>query len=123
MNFLKNYLVERQVKKMNPNIEVINHSLNSNVILNLTTTNFFPVSKTITIKGENLIGNINLSINGTNASQFSVSETNINISDASIGEEVTISYNPTSIGTHTALFTISSTSSSPFIINLNGNCQ
>lgn len=106
-----------------PNIEVINHSLNSNVILNLTTTNFFPVSKTITIKGENLIGNINLSINGTNASQFSVSETNINISDASIGEEVTISYNPTSIGTHTALFTISSTSSSPFIINLNGNCQ
>lgn len=107
----------------NPNISVVNYTLNSNVTLTLSTSNLSSVSKAITIKGSNLTGNVNLSISGTNSTQFTVSESILNISDASIGEEVTIFYNPTSLGTHNATLSVSSTSSNTFIINLSGISQ
>ena len=71
-----------------------------------------PVSKTVTVTGENLTDAITATVSGTNASYFTA---------ALIGSELTITYNPTEAGeNHTATLTLSSTGAEPVVINLTG---
>ncbi len=61
-------------------------------------------AKTISVSGANLTGNISLALSGANAGMFALSAN----STGSTGGSVTVTYNPTVAGTHTATLTATS---------------
>ena len=63
------------------------------------------VTKTFTVTGGYLAEDVALTISGTNASFFSVNPTTIAKADE-LDQDVTITYNPTATGDHTATLTI-----------------
>lgn len=73
-------------------------------------------SKSITIEGLALTGNITLALSGTDASQFSINPSSL----SSVGGNVTITYNPSNDGTHNATLTASSTGADNVSITLSG---
>lgn len=77
----------------------------------------------VNVKGVNLnSGNLTLSITGTNASFFSLATTSITSSQALNGYNVTITYTPTSEGSHTATLTIKGCGISNHQVTLTGSC-
>ena len=67
-------------------------------------------TRTITVGGNNLTNDILLAITGTDAAQFSVSPTTISKGTGTVTDQtVTITYTPTTGGTHTATLEITST--------------
>lgn len=81
------------------------------------------VTKTITVQGVNLTANLSLAISGTNSSLFSLNATTIQKAVAMEGCSVTITYTPTSAGSHSAVLTISGGGlSSSRTFNLSGTC-
>ncbi len=77
--------------------------------------------ETINISGINLSGNINLSVTGTNADQFSLSTNSISQSGGTAANTVvTVYYSPSSAGSHTATLNISSTGATSVTRTLNG---
>ena len=83
--------------------------------LNLSTTNGTKVSTSLSVSGENLEGNIQFSISGTDAGQFSVSSSSISSSG-----NINVYYNPTTLGEHEALLTISSANATSKTVSLSG---
>ena len=77
------------------------------------------VSKTFTVSGSDLRGDINLSLSGADAGMFTISSTSISQSAAS--GTITVTYTPTAYGDHSATVTISSTSATAKTIALNGS--
>ncbi len=75
-------------------------------------------TETLNVSGVNLEGDITLSLSGNDASQFSLSKTTITKDSAS--GTITVTYNPTSVGNHSATITISSSNAKQAIISLNG---
>lgn len=66
-------------------------------------------TKTFSISGMKLTADATLEITGTNAAMFSVSPTTITATDGNIAaKDVTVTYTPTTTGTHSATLTISS---------------
>ena len=65
-------------------------------------------NKTFGLTGENLTANASLAITGTGAAMFSVAASVAKDGDGAIDEDVTVTYNPTAAGTHTATLTVSS---------------
>ena len=63
------------------------------------------VTKTLNVSGGSLAEDVTLNISGTNASFFSVNPATIAKADE-VEEDVTITYNPTATGDHTATLTI-----------------
>ena len=63
------------------------------------------VTKTFTVTGGYLAEDVALTISGTNASFFSVNPTTIAKADE-VDQDITITYNPTATGDHTATLTI-----------------
>ena len=63
------------------------------------------VTKTLNVSGGYLAEDVTLTISGTDASFFSIDPATITKADE-IDQDVTISYNPTAIGDHTATLTI-----------------
>lgn len=93
-----------------------------------TTNTELPVSETFVVRGLHLTGNNNsnlsLSISGTNAGSFSLSTTTISKADASSGKEITITFAPQSIGTHTAKLNITGCGVTvPRDVTLTGVCD
>ena len=70
-----------------------------------------PVTATVNVSGENLIGDITATISGENADCFTAALEN---------GVLTITYNPKAAGNHTAILTLSSTGAEPVVINLTG---
>lgn len=78
-------------------------------------------SEIIHVSGTNLTGNINLSISGTNSDLFSVSPSSITPASGTVSDtEVTITYSPSSTGTHTATLTASSSGAMNVTRDLSG---
>ncbi len=77
----------------------------------------------ILVSGRNLVGNVTLSISGSNASCFSVSQATLTASAVNNGTYITLSYRPTTIGNHTATLTIASQGATTIIATLNGACK
>ena len=75
------------------------------------------VTKTITVSGENLTGDITATISGTDASLFSVSPATTG------GGNLSITYLPTAVGTHSATLTLSSTGAQDVTVDLTGTCS
>ena len=85
--------------------------------LSLSTTVGTPVTQTFTVTGTNLNGSVYLSCSGTG---FSIDKSNITKSAASQGATVTVTYNPTAVGTHTGTVTLTSSGAQSVTVNLNG---
>lgn len=83
-----------------------------------------PQQKTFTLSGTDLRGNASLAISGTNASMFSVSPTSVtkNGSGAIAATTITVTYNPTATGSHSATLTVSSTEATSKTVSLSGTC-
>ena len=89
--------------------------------LNMYTTLGTPVTETFTVTGYNLVGDIALSISGDNA--FSLSTTSIDATQATAGVTVSVTYDPTAIGTHEAAVTLTSTDAPDVTVKVNGNAD
>ena len=75
---------------------------------------------TFTVTGGNLNGNINVSVSGTG---FSVSPTTISASEAANGKTVTVTYAPTTAGTHNGTITLSSSGADNVTVALTGTAK
>lgn len=79
------------------------------------------IAKKFTLSGVCLTASANITLAGSNSEMFSVSPTSIPQTDGTIPEtDVTVSYNPTAVGSHTATLTISSTGAEAKTITLTG---
>ena len=89
--------------------------------LTMNTTVGTPVTATLTVTGANLTGNVNLSVSGNNA--FSLSTTSISANQAANGVNVTVTYDPSAVGTHEATVTLTSTDAEAVTVKLNGSAE
>ena len=78
-------------------------------------------TQTITVQGRNLTNNVTLTLSGINADLFSLSATTVSVDDALAGKTITITYQPTSEGNHTATLTLSSTDAASVEVTLTGS--
>lgn len=85
--------------------------------LSMSTTVGTPVTQTFTVTGTNLTGTVYLSCSGTG---FSIDKNNITRTAAGQGATVTVTYNPTAVGTHTGTVTLTSSGAQDVVVNLNG---
>ncbi len=89
--------------------------------LSMNTTVGTPVTATFQVTGANLTGNISLSVSGNNA--FSLSTTSISATQAANGVNVTVTYDPSAVGTHEATVTLTSTDAEAVTVKLNGSAE
>ena len=80
-------------------------------------------NKTFKLKGQNLTEDASLAISGTGAAMFSVAASVDKNGDGAIDEDVTVTYNPTATGTHTATLTISSDDAEDVEVALSGEAK
>jgi len=78
------------------------------------------VTATVSVKGTNLEGDVALALNDPDG-VFTIDATSLNQAEAESGKDITVTYAPTAVGTHTATITCTSDGCSPLIITLNGN--
>ena len=76
-------------------------------------------TKTFTVKGANLNGDITISKQGANC--FTVSPTTITAANAANGVQVTVTYKPTEVGSSNATLTLSSDDADDVTVTLTGN--
>ena len=78
-------------------------------------------SKSFNITGANLTSSATITISGKDASMFSATPSIIEATDGTISAtDVSVTYNPTSTGTHSAVLTISSSDATPVAVDLKG---
>lgn len=78
-------------------------------------------NKSINISGANLTSSATITISGKDASMFSATPSIIEATDGTISAtDVSVTYNPTSTGTHSAVLTISSSDATPVAVDLKG---
>ena len=90
--------------------------------LTMTTTVGTSVEKKFTVMGENLKGNVTLTLNDENE-VYSIDPASITVgakADDEDGYEITVTYNPTAVGTHNATIAIASQDAEDVTVTLNG---
>ena len=87
--------------------------------LSFSTTAGQTVSKTFTVTGTNLTGNVTLTKSDANG-VYTISPTTITASAAAAGATVTVTYKPTAAGTQTGTITIASSGASSKTVSLSG---
>ena len=78
---------------------------------------------TFELTAENLTEDASLAISGTGAAMFSVASSVAKDGSGAINTNVTVTYNPTAAGTHTATLTISSEGATPVEVALSGEAK
>jgi hypothetical protein len=78
-------------------------------------------TKTFTVTGTNLEGNITISKQGS--SYYTISPTTITAANAANGVEVTVTYKPTTTGNSSAVLTLSSSNAESVTVNVSGSAQ
>ena len=91
-------------------------------VLNMNTIIGEPQTATFTVTGENLNGNLTLTLNDANGI-YSINPTTISAADAANGVTVTVTYTPTTFGNQTASIVISGGGANPVTVNLNGTAN
>ena len=87
--------------------------------LSFSTTAGQSVSKTFTVKGTNLTGNVTLTKTDAN-SAYTISPTTISASSANSGATVTVTYNPSAAGTHSGTIKVSSSGATDVNVSMSG---
>ena len=77
------------------------------------------VTKTFTVSGQLLTGNINLTLNDPNG-VFAINPAVINVNEASTGVTITVSFTPTAIGNYQASISLTSDGADDVTVNLTG---
>ena len=90
--------------------------------LSFSTTAGQTVSKTFTVTGTNLTGNVTLTKTDANG-VYTISPTTISASAAASGATVTVTYKPTAAGTQTGSITIASSGASSKTVSLSGTAS
>lgn len=92
-----------------PNSPVILAGTVENTLLYYPTKQFSANNKSINIKTNDIVGDLTLTISGTDAALFSISTNSITKDAANgiFGSDINVTYTPTTIGTHNATLTIS----------------
>jgi hypothetical protein len=87
----------------------------------LTATNSTK-SKIINVKTTDINNSLSIGISGTDANSFTVSVSTVekDTANGKIGQNITVSYHPTSVGIHTAILTISGGGLADKVIQLTG---
>ena len=80
-----------------------------------------PQTKTFTVTGTNLEGDITVSRTGSTV--YSVNKTTITAAEAANGVELTVTWSPTTTGTTTGTITLSSSNAESVTINLTGTAE
>ena len=80
------------------------------------------VTKTFTVTGSNLTGDLTLALTGANG-VYSIDRTSITASQAANGVTVAVTYNPAAAGTHNATVTITGGGADPVSVTLNGTAS
>jgi len=102
----------------NTNSPYLSLPTNGSVVDFGKTASQLALSTTVTIKANNLTGNLTATIGGTNASLFSISFNSITKAEAEAGFILTINYNTKTVGSHTATLQITGGGITPVTINL-----
>ena len=76
-------------------------------------------TKTFTVTGTDLTGNVTVALTDANG-VYSVSPTTISASSAASGATVTVTYNPTAAGSHSATIKVSSTGATDKTVSVSG---
>lgn len=111
------------VAPTNPNAPAIKAGSIDNTLTFTATKTGASKQKTLNIKTTDLIGNLSVAVSGTNAAMFTTSATTVTkeTTNAMTGTNITVTYQPTTIGLHTATLTISGGGLNPAkVITLNG---
>ena len=87
--------------------------------LSFSTTAGQTVSKTFTVTGTNLTGNVTLTKTDAN-SAYTISPTTISASAAASGATVTVTYKPTAAGTQSGTITVASSGATSKTVSLSG---
>ena len=87
--------------------------------LSFSTTVGQTVSKTFTVTGSNLTGNVTLTKTDANGA-YTISPTTISASAAASGATVTVTYNPSAAGTQTGSISIASSGATSKTVSLSG---
>jgi len=92
-----------------PNSPVILAGTVENTLLYYPTKQFSANNKSINIKTNDIVGDLTLTISGTDAALFSISTNSItkDVANGIFGSDINVTYTPTTIGTHNATLTIS----------------
>ena len=85
--------------------------------LNMSTSVGTPVTQTFTVTGTNITSNVYLSCSGNG---FSIDKSYLTKTQVSQGYTVTVTYNPTAVGTHTGTVTLTSSGADDVTLTLNG---
>ncbi len=85
--------------------------------LDMSTAVGSTVTQTFTVSGTNLTGNVYLSCSGQG---FTINKSNISKTAAATGAEVTVTYRPTTSGTHSGTVTLTSAGAESVTVTLNG---
>ena len=86
--------------------------------LTMNTTVGTPATATFTVTGYNLTDGVTLALDGDN--DFSINTTSIGLSQVLEGVTVTVTFDPTTVGTHEANITLTSTDAEIVTVKLNG---
>ncbi len=86
--------------------------------LTMNTTVGTPATATFTVTGYNLTDGVTLALDGDN--DFSLNTTSIGLSQVLEGVTVTVTFDPTTVGTHEANITLTSTDAETVTVKLNG---
>ena len=108
---------------VDPNAPAVKLGTIENDIQYASTKVNLPKIKTYNIKTTDLTGNLTLVVSGTNASFFVVSTATLTkeAANSAIGANINVTYTPTTVGTHSAILTISGGGLNPVkVINLTG---
>ena len=87
--------------------------------LNMQTRVDQPVTTIFTVKGRRLTGDITLTLNDA-AGNFALDATTVSVDEAQNGKTITVTYDPNSVGSHTATVTLTSPGAETKTIVLNG---
>ena len=87
--------------------------------LSFSTTAGQTVSKTFTVTGSNLTGNVTLTKTDANG-VYTISPSTITVSAAASGATVTVTYKPTAAGTHTGSIAIASSGATSKTVSISG---
>ena len=98
------------IKPLKPTIKVGASSVSLETMKDSST------SKSLSVTGVSLTGNINISLSGANAENFSLSTSTL----TKDGGSVNITYAPKAVGSHTATLTLSSEGADNVTVTLNG---
>ena len=109
--YLDNLVIDVTVS--DPSILVSTNTVNLHCQPNGTAT------ETVVVTGLNLTTGITATVSGQDANLFSVSPASLNAA----GGNLTVTYSPTAVGTHTATITLSNAGANDVTITVNGTCK